>query len=59
MISNRKELDFYIAADRMMNRGTFHRTWKGYVKDLFLPDYIMEYLTAMRKCCYFNNCGGG
>ena len=55
-IKTKKELEFCIAADHMMNRGTFKRTFKQRIKELFFPDYIMEYLRTMRKCNYYRNC---
>lgn len=59
MITTRAELSFYIAADRMMNRGTFHYAIKQKIKDFIKPDYIMRFLVHMRKCAYFRNTGGG
>ena len=55
MISSKKELDFYIAADNMMNRGSFKRSFKSRIKDLIFPDYIMRYLRVMRKLDYYSN----
>lgn len=44
MMKNRKkvELDFYLKADMMMNRGVF--TDRIHLKNIFFPDYIMRYL---------------
>ena len=52
-ISTKKELSFYIRADRMMNRGKFIYSWKDRFKQLLTPDYIMDYLETMRKCAYY------
>lgn len=54
-IQSKKELKFYLMADRMMNRGKFKRTFKDYVLDFIMPDYIMRYLTLMRKISYYSN----
>lgn len=53
MIQTKKELKFYLAADRMMNRGTFKRSIKSAVKEILFPDFIMDYLVAMRKFSYY------
>ena len=53
MIQTKKELQFYIMADMMMNRGKFRWSLFDCIKHLFLPDYIMQYLKSMRYCCYF------
>ncbi len=55
MITCKKELRFYIMADMMMNRGYFKRTLVRRVFEVISPDYIMLYLKAMRKCCYYKN----
>lgn len=57
MIRNRKELRFYILADRMMNRGVFKLSFGQKVKNLFLPDFVMQYLETMRKLSYYRNKG--
>lgn len=44
MIETKKELDFYLKTDLMMNRGTFKKSLKVRLKDIIVPDYIMEYL---------------
>ena len=58
MIRSKQELDFYIKADYMMNRGNFKPTLKQRIKNLFAPDYIMQYLEAMRKVSYYKSSGG-
>ncbi len=55
MIKSKKELRFYIAADSMMNRGIFHRSFISIMKDAILPDYIMKYLRMLRYCQYNEN----
>lgn len=52
-IKSKKELKFYIAADRMMNRGTFKESYKDKIKNLIVPDYIMAYLKSMREVSYY------
>lgn len=57
MIDNRKELQFYILADRMMNRGFFKTPLSQRIKRIFVPDYVMQYLATMRKLSYHRNKG--
>lgn len=52
-INSKKELDFVIQADRMMNRGYFKPSLRDTIRDFFFPDYIMQYLYAMRKVSYY------
>ena len=52
MIRSKKELEFYIMADRMMNRGRFRPTLKDRIKDLLAPDHIMRYMRSLRFCGY-------
>lgn len=59
MIETKKELDFYLKADLMMNRGAFKKNLKVRLKDMIVPDYIMEYLRCLRKAEYYKNCRGG
>ena len=54
-IKSKEELQFYIAADLMMNRGVFTKNLKMRIKNIILPDYIMAYLMAMRKVDYYKN----
>lgn len=58
-IQSKKELEFYILADRMMNKRTFKLSIGQKVKKLFLRDYIMDWFVAMRKCQYYSRKGGG
>ena len=59
MIETKKELDFYLKADLMMNRGTFKKSLKDSLKNMIVPDYIIEYLRCFRKAEYYKNCRGG
>lgn len=43
----------------MMNRGYFKPSFKQRLRELFSPDYIMDYLVAMRKVAYYSQTGGG
>ena len=52
MINSKLELQFYICADSMMNRGYFEKSLLMKVVSLIRPDWIMEYLTALRKVEY-------
>lgn len=54
MINSRKELSFYLKADRMMNRGSFSLSIRERVKECFIPDYIMDFLSAMRHVSYYS-----
>ena len=56
MIRNKKELGFYIQADYMMNRGYFKPSIKQRIKNVIAPDFIMRFLTTMRKVDYYTNC---
>lgn len=55
MINSKKELSFYLKADRMMNRGTFVYSFKYRLIHWIYPDYIMSYLEAMRKYSYYRH----
>lgn len=59
MIHSKKELDFYIKADYMMNRGYFKPSLKQRLKNFIFPDYIMLFLVSMRKVAYYQQNGGG
>ena len=54
MITSRKQLRFYLQADMMMNRGYFKEPLKKKLLHLMAPDYIMEFLKAMRKVQYYS-----
>ena len=58
MINSKLELQFYICADSMMNRGYFKKSLLMKVVSLIRPVWIMEYLTALRKVEYYSNRGG-
>lgn len=58
MIHSKKELAFYIKADYMMNRGYFKPSLKQRLKNIIYPDYIMQFLVAMRKVAYYQQNGG-
>lgn len=53
LIHSKKELHFCIAADRMMNRGYFSLSLKRRIRNLICPDYVMDYIVAMRKYNYY------
>lgn len=54
MIKSKKELLFYIQADRMMNRGYFTPPLKRRLRNILMPDYIMTYLEYLRKNEYYS-----
>ena len=58
MIKTKAQLDFYIKADYMMNRGHFKPSLKQKLKNLIHHDYIMDFLVTMRKVDYYTQCGG-
>lgn len=58
MISSRKELSFFINSDRIMNRGSIKPTIKERVTSIFVPDYTIKYLVAMRKADYYSTLTG-
>lgn len=51
MIKNKKELKFYILADRIMNTGEQRKK----VKDLLFPNYCSKFLVLLRKCEYYSS----
>lgn len=57
-IRNKKELDFYIMADYMMNTGEFRPSLKRRILDRINPDYMMRFLVLMRKYSYYRHRGG-
>lgn len=58
MIKTRKELNFYIAADRIMNGKSPKKNVKDILFDRFIiGGIILEYLYAMRKVAYYSNVG--
>lgn len=54
MIRTRKELEFYLAADLMMNRGKFRLSLVDKIKDLIFPDYLVRYLRHMRFLDFYS-----
>lgn len=55
MIRTKKELQFYMMADYMMNRGSFFPSIQRQLLNIISPDYIMNFLKAMRKVDYYSN----
>ena len=55
MLTSKKELDFYLKADMMMNRGYFTKPIIRRIHELWIPDEVMNYLRAMRKYSYYSN----
>ena len=55
IIHNKKELRFYLMADRMINRGTFKRNLFRLIVEFFFADRIMAFLRSMRKYSYYKN----
>ena len=53
MIKTKQELKFFLAADRIMNRGVPRRSLKRKLIELISPDYIMKYLSALRHVEYY------
>ena len=53
MISSKKELQFYIMSDCMMNLGYFKPSLKQRVIDFLHPNLIMRYLRLSRKAWYY------
>lgn len=53
MIRTKKELEFYIMADRMMNKGYFKPSFLQKVRDIIMPDYIMRYIEVLRKYSFY------
>ena len=57
IITSRKELRFFLMADRMMNTGSFKKSFSTHLKEFLLPDLKMKYLTTMRKLSYYKHSG--
>lgn len=55
VIHNKKELKFYLMADRMINRGSFKRNLFQLIIEFFFVDRIMAFLRSMRKYSYYKN----
>ena len=56
-IKTKKQLDFFIKSDWMMNRGKFKPSLTDRIKGAIVPDDIMSYLVAMRKVSYYHSGG--
>ncbi len=59
MIETKQEMKFFIIADRIMNGRSPHRNLISALFELFFPDNIAKYLSALRHCEYYENRGGG
>ena len=59
IIKTKRQLRFFLMADRMMNRGCFKKTFKDRIRELVLPDYTMQYLVYMRKANFYTHQQGG
>ncbi len=57
MIKTKKELNFYIAADRIMANRPVKTNLKLLFRNILFPDYILMYLKSMRYVAYFKNSG--
>ena len=55
MINSKKELDFFIKADCMMNRGYFCPSFAQRLKNIVSPDYVLYFLRLMRRIDYYSN----
>ena len=42
-----------------MRTGSFKRSLPQKIANIFVPDYIFEYIKASRKCSYYSHRGGG
>lgn len=51
MITNKKELKFYLKADEIMNEQVFPH---GFVKRLLIPNPIQQFMRCMRKLEYYD-----
>lgn len=58
-IKSREELSFYLMADRMMNRGVFRPSLKNRLTSFITPDYMMQWLSAMRHVSYYGQLRDG
>lgn len=54
MIKTKQELRFFIMADMMMNRGKFKWTLTDRIRQILIPDLMMQYLNSMRYCSYYS-----
>jgi serine O-acetyltransferase len=53
IVTSKKMLRFCMMADRMMNTGSFRRSFSQWVKELLSLDLRMSYLVTMRKLSYY------
>lgn len=54
MIQTKKELQFYIAADRIMAGLPIRKSIKHWLEGLITPNYISKYLESMRYVSYYS-----
>ena len=54
MIKTKKELQFYIMADRIKRGYPPHRSFLELIKNIISPDYILMYLRYMRLASYYS-----
>lgn len=59
MIDNKKKLQLFLAADRIMNRGKATMSLKERLYKIIFPDNIMKYLESLRKEEYYSGSRGG
>lgn len=57
-ITSKKQLDFVIQADLMINKGKFRLSLIDRIKNIIVPDHIISFLISMRKVSYYKNGGG-
>ena len=55
IIRNKKELEFWIQADSMMNHGKWKLSMMHRIANIIKGVYIDEYLIAMRKALCYNH----
>lgn len=52
-IKTRKELTFYLLADRLLNKKSSNSSLKDCIKGLFIPDNIISFLVSMRRTSFY------
>jgi serine O-acetyltransferase len=55
MILYRKELKFYITADRIIAGKPIKFSGKDFLKDVLIPNHILRYLRSMRFVAFYSN----
>lgn len=55
MITSKKELSFYIRADRIIAGRPIKFSVKDHLKDILIPDYTLRYLRSMRIIAFYSN----